>query len=332
MTHRPTAPPLRLAPWLALAACLLLAGPRPAHGAAEANDPTAMVRLAYLQNDLHHLALWVALDKGFFDAEGVPVTIAGVFRSGPELMTAFGAGALDAAYVGEAPATIAAVRGTADIRVLAQANTEGSALVGSKALAAGSLAHPTLAMPGNGTVQDFLLRKALPGLGLAPEAVDILVLSPPEMLTALQAGHIDGFIAWEPYPSRAVAQGIGQVLAPSAAIWPEHPCCVLVAGTAFIQAHPVAAKALLRAHRTATAFIHDHPDEAVAVAVKYTGMDAAVVRRALGQVTYTEEPSLDGEEAYVHFLQSLGLVSVPDARGFTRRFMATAVREAADGK
>ncbi|MDO5536223.1 MAG: ABC transporter substrate-binding protein, partial [Desulfovibrionaceae bacterium] len=70
------------------------------------------VRMAYLQNDLHHLPLWVAQDQGYFRAEGVSVEIAGVFRAGPEIMTAFAAGSLDMAYVGEAPATIAFARGS----------------------------------------------------------------------------------------------------------------------------------------------------------------------------------------------------------------------------
>lgn len=303
--------------------CLCLLAPRPAHGQA------APVRMASLQNDLHHLALWVALDRGYFAEEGVAVQEAGVFRSGPALMTAFGAGELDAAYVGEAPATIAAVRGTARIQVLAQANTEGSALVGSQALAAKTVARPSLAMPGNGSVQDLLLRKALPMLGLAPDAVDILVLSPPEMLTALQSGQIDGFIAWEPYPSRAVGQGLGRVLAASGDIWPDHPCCVLAVSEQLARQRPREAQALLRAHRRATAFVHDHPDEAVDVAVKHTGMDAAVVRQALARVTYTETPSLAGEEDYVRFLGALGVIEVDDARGFTRGFISTALREAA---
>uniref|UniRef100_I2PX06 ABC-type nitrate/sulfonate/bicarbonate transport system, periplasmic component n=1 Tax=Desulfovibrio sp. U5L TaxID=596152 RepID=I2PX06_9BACT len=287
------------------------------------------IRMAYLQNDLHHLALWVALENGYFTDEGVSVEVAGVFRSGPELMTAFGAGALDAAYVGEAPATIAKVRGTAQIVVLAQANTEGSALVGSKALAAGTVARPTLAIPGNGSVQDFLLRKALPLLHLTPEQVDIIVVSPPEMLTSLQAGQIDGFIAWEPYPSRAVAQGIGTVLSSSADIWPDHPCCVLAATTTLVKDRSQEALALIRAHKRATAFIREQPDQAVAIAVKYTGMSEAVVRLALPHVTYTETPSVAGEEQYVNFLNSLGVIKVDDAGGFTRDFIATPLRDAA---
>ncbi len=309
-----------------LAVCLVLAAaPAPA-GPPAANAP---VRLAYLQNDLHHLALWVALENEYFAQEGVSVEVAGVFRSGPELMTAFGSGALDAAYVGEAPATIAKVRGTAQIQVLAQANTEGSALVGSEALAAGTVARPTLAIPGNGSVQDFLLQKALPRLHLTPEQAEIIVVSPPDMLIALQSGQIDGFIAWEPYPSQAIAQHIGTILASSADIWPGHPCCVLAATTAFITQRGQQAQALVRAHQRATAFLREQPDKAVAIAVKYTGMREAIVRLALPQVTYTGTPSIAGEEQYVNFLNSLGVIKVEDAGGFTRDFIAAPLPEAA---
>jgi NitT/TauT family transport system substrate-binding protein len=311
----------------ALAVCLgLAAAPAPAGPTAPNSQP---VRLAYLQNDLHHLALWIALDKGFFAEEGLSVEVAGIFRSGPELMTAFGAGELDAAYVGQAPATIAAVRGTARIKVLAQANTEGSALVGSKALAEGRVPRPTLAIPGHGGVQELLLQKALPTLGLAADGVEIVVVSPPEMLPALQSGQIDGFIAWEPYPSRAVIQDIGTMIAYSTAIWAGHPCCVLAAADALIDKRPAVARSLIRAHGKATKYIADHPEEALAVAVKYTGMDEDVARRAMGHVAYVETPSLVGEEEYVRFLIARGVIKVEDAATFTRGFIDLPTREAA---
>jgi len=279
------------------------------------------IRMAYLQNDLHHLALWVALDQGYFRDEGIDVEIAGVFRAGPEILTAFGAGELDAAYVGEAPATIAAARGTARIRILAQANTEGSALVVSNAAASGMKKDTTLAKPGIGTVQDLLLQKALAGRGPADGSVKTIVLSPPEMLIALQAGQIDGFVAWEPYPSRAEAMGIGRIQAASAGIWPGHPCCVLAVSEALMNARPEDCRALRRAHERATAFIGAHPDEAAAAAVKYTGMDLTVVKRALSRVTYTEKLSFAGEKEFVAFLNSLGYLDVGDPGDFTRKFL-----------
>jgi NitT/TauT family transport system substrate-binding protein len=137
---------------------------RPAPGKGAAPEP---VRMAYLQNDIHHLALWVALEKGFFQQEGVEVEIAGIFRAGPEVMSAFIAGALDMAYVGEAPTTFAVANGTADVKVIAQVNTEGSALVvstGAEAIRLVSdLKGKTIGVPGHATVQDFLVKKPATG-------------------------------------------------------------------------------------------------------------------------------------------------------------------------
>jgi len=53
------------------------------------------VRIAYLQSDIHQLPCWVALEKKFFEKEGVKVDVVGTFKAGPELMSAFAAGALD---------------------------------------------------------------------------------------------------------------------------------------------------------------------------------------------------------------------------------------------
>ena len=278
------------------------------------------VRMAYLQNDIHHLALWVALEKGFFQEEDVEVEIAGIFRAGPEVMSAFVAGALDMAYVGEAPTTFAAANGTADVKVVAQVNTEGSALVVSTGPEAinrvSDLKGKTIGVPGHATVQDFLVKKALVKAGIDPSNVNILIIKPPEMISALRTGQIDAFIAWEPYPAKAFELGVGRNLATSNDIWADHPCCVLVTDSTYLKSDPEKVKKVLRAHVRATEYIGDHPEEAVLIGVKYTGMDEASVRRALQSVTYTYVPSVEGEMEYVRFLSDLGYITVDDPEAF----------------
>jgi len=289
----------------------------------------APVRLAYLQNDLHHLALWVALDKGFFRDEGVEVTIAGVFRAGSEVAGALGAGQLDMAYLGEAPATIAAARGSAHIRVVAQANTEGSALVAlpTGAVAGiGDLPGKTVAVPGLSSVQEVLLLKALASRGIPAASVNVVVLGAPEMIPALRAGQIDAFVAWEPYPSRAVLSGAGRIVSDSAAIWPNHPCCVLAADKAFLDARPAEAAAVARAHARATAFIREHPDEAAAVAVKYTGASPAEAAAAIKNVRYDAAINVEGEREYLRLLTQLGFIQTKDPDKFLDDFLDTAAR------
>lgn len=284
------------------------------------------IRLGYLQNDIHHLAFWVAQDTGLLAKQGAKVEVAGIFRSGPDIMSAFAAGALDMAYVGEAPATTAVANKTADVVVISQVNTEGSALViassGKSVIASlNGLEGKTVAVPGHSTVQDFLLKQALRRQGVKLEKVKFIVIKPPEMISALRNGDVDAFIAWEPYPAKARSMGVGQNLATSHELWPGHPCCVLVADAKFLAANPDKVKAVLRAHVQATEFIHQQPDKAADIGVKYTGMDKATITSAMKTVHYTHELSIDGEKQYVRFLSELGYIPKVDADTFVKKFI-----------
>lgn len=297
---------------------LLSSAVRPSFGQ---QDP---VRLGYLQSDIHQLACWVALEKGFFKEEGLNVRVAGIFKAGPEEMSAFAAGALDVGYVGEAPATTAVANGAAKVSVLAQVNTEGSALVvraDSDFQKVEDLEGKTVAIPGHSTVQDFLLRKALLHAKLPPNRVQITVLKPPEMIGALETKQIDAFIAWEPYPAKAQTMGVGRALIASRGIWKDHPCCVLVVDDRFLSEHPREAEALVRAHVKATDFIHGHFDEAGRIGVKYTGMDEETVRSAMKNVKYTYVLSVQGEKEYVEFLSRLKYIKILDYNAFIGLFI-----------
>lgn len=294
----------------------------PTHFAGAAEPP---IRMAVLQSDIHQLAFWVALEKGFFIKNGVSVEVAGIFKAGPEIMTAFSAGELDMAYVGEAPATTAVANKAASVVVVAQVNTEGSALVIAKDNTAikslADLKGKTVAIPGHSTVQDFLLRKALKNAGIDPAAVNIIVLKPPEMISALRTGQIDAFIAWEPHPSKAATMGVGQNLATSGGMWPGHPCCVLVTDKKFIAKHPEKVRAVVAAHVQATDYIRRNAEEAIAIGVKSTGMDEATVRKAMQNVHFTYELNVEGEKEYVRFLSELGLIRIENPDGFVDQFL-----------
>ena len=281
-------------------------------------------RMGYLQSDLHQLACWVALEKGFFVQEGVDVEIAGIFKAGPEEMMGFASGSLDIGYVGEAPATMAVANKTADVVVLAQVNTEGSSIVvkkGSNIKQVSDLIGKTVAIPGHAQVQDFLLRKALVKYNVDAGRVNIIVLKPPEMIGALKTSQIHAFIAWEPYIAKAGTMGVGSVLINSSDIWPSHPCCVLVADSTVLEKNMQEVKAIVRAHMRATDFINCNREEAVKIGVKYTGMDENTIIMAMKNITYTYVPSVEGEIEYVNFLNKLRYLNVSDSREFADRFI-----------
>lgn len=305
----------------ALTVLLLLASV----GLSIGDDTEKAVRMGYLQNDIHHLALWIALDKDMFHQEGTNVEVAGVFRAGPEIMTAFAAGALDMAYVGEAPATTAVANKAAHVVVISQVNTEGSALVIASGRTditrLGDLEGKTIAIPGHSTVQDFLLKWALREEGVQLEKVSFIVIKPPEMINALRRGDVDAFIAWEPYPAKAQSLEVGKNLATSRELWEGHPCCVLVVDAGFLSKHPEKVNAVLRAHIHATDFINNNQDKAAEIGVKNTGMDRASIDRAMQTVNYTYDLSIDGEKKYVQYLSELGYIKIDNTDSFIKRFI-----------
>ena len=285
------------------------------------------LRLGYLRSDLHHLAAWVAIEKGFFSDEGLDVEVAGIFNAGAEEMSAFASKSLDVGYLGMAPSVTGVANRAASVKAGALANAEGSAIVvkaGSPARTLADLAGKTIAIPGYASVQDFLIRRALEAAGLAPAAVTIIVIKPPEMLAALETGQIEAFIAWEPHATKAVTKGIGRVLLRSSEIWKGHPCCVVAFEGAVAQGRPAVVQAFLRAHARATAFIIANPDEAIRIGVQYTGMDEATVRAALGNITYRAELERAPIREYASYLTRLGYIKETDPDALVREYVEAA--------
>jgi NitT/TauT family transport system substrate-binding protein len=290
-------------------------------GCSRGTPDTKAIRLGYLQSDLHHLPAFVAIENGFFEDEGLKVAVGGIFRAGPEEMSAFAAEELDVGYVGLAPAATAALNGVADISILSQVNIEGSAVVcrPNDCSTLAQLRGKTVAIPGHATMQDCLIQKGLLSAGLTPRDLRLMVLKPPEMLQAMTADNIDCYIAWEPYPAQAVSTGAGEILARSSELWKEHPCCVLIASGNFARTRPEDTAKLIRAHRRACRFIAEHPIDALAIAVRYTGMSHDTITEAMAHMRYA--PDIDKEKAgeFAGFLSELNYLS-PD-RGQHRQLV-----------
>ncbi|MGD1060834.1 MAG: ABC transporter substrate-binding protein, partial [Methanomassiliicoccales archaeon] len=81
------------------------------------------------------------------------------------------------------------------------------------------------------------------------------VYAPKDMAAALASGQVAGVIGWEPYVSDSVLAKTGKILVNSKDIWPDHPCCVLVAQTSLLESNPALVKAVLAADVAANKWI-----------------------------------------------------------------------------
>ncbi|MBO8179446.1 MAG: ABC transporter substrate-binding protein [Archaeoglobus sp.] len=123
------------------------------------------VRVGYLTADLHQLAFYVAMKEGYYEQVGLQIE-AKEFANGVMEMEGFKNGEIDAGYLGGAPATLKRVNDNIGISIIAGANNEGSAIVAKDVNSIEELAGKKVAIPGFGTVQDFLLRIAAEEAGL----------------------------------------------------------------------------------------------------------------------------------------------------------------------
>lgn len=116
------------------------------------------ITIGYLNADLHQLEIYIAQQKNLFGDYFSSVSFL-PFSNGPAVMSAFKSGAIDAAYLGAAPALLKSLNERINISIIAAANDNGSAIVLKNDES--DLNNKTIATPGFGTMQDMFLRKYL---------------------------------------------------------------------------------------------------------------------------------------------------------------------------
>ena len=124
--------------------------------------------------------------------------------------------------------------------------------------------------------------------------IDFVTLSPSDQIAAMEHGDIDAMACWEPWVSNAqksggklLFSGLNSYLADKQGqvSWLSFYTTMQVTDS-FLQAHPEEVKAMLRALKKATAFIHEHPDEAAEIIAAEINLDKAQVKKIMAQNKY----------------------------------------------
>jgi NitT/TauT family transport system substrate-binding protein len=130
------------------------------------------------------------------------------------------------------------------------------------------------------TMHHILLLSLLRKAGLRASDVTLVRVDFFDMLNALQHGQIDAFLSGEPFPSRAVASGVGRVLA-----YPYFDDSIgtlnagLLVRRDLLNQSPEKVRALVKAHVEATTYLEAHLEEWLQLAVGL-GNDEAILRQA----------------------------------------------------
>jgi NitT/TauT family transport system substrate-binding protein len=123
-----------------------------------------------------------------------------------------------------------------------------------------------------------------------PAGVTFVKLTPPAMITSLEAGTIDGAIIWEPWAALSVQRGLANYKLNSSDIWEGHPCCVVAADrewssgneellTRFVAAHIAAINWINRA-------LEENNSKLYSYAEQLTGLNRSVVESAIKNMEF----------------------------------------------
>lgn len=281
----------------------------------QAPEAAQAIRFAY-QDRIADAASIVAVQKGLFSAEGLPVKPLR-FSSGPATAEALYSGSADIATMGDATAVIAAARKAPVTIIASHGSGEHRHRIVVKPKAEfkeiSQLSGKRIAVKkGTSTYGGFL--QFLAKHNLDPSKLRIIDMRPADMPEALAAGSIDALVASEPTPSLAESRG-AQPFATLGGMGNVYPI-LIVARTKLLREHPEQATKFLKALARAAAFVNAHADDAAILLSKATGLDEKLVKKAMGQHSY--EMRLDASimrslEQTARFLRSKARIrEIPD--------------------
>jgi nitrate/nitrite transport system substrate-binding protein len=114
------------------------------------------------------------------------------------------------------------------------------------------------------------MRYFLASGGIHPDKdVALVTVPPPQMVTNMKVGKMDGFCVGEPWHVRAIADGIGYTAVTTQELWPDHPEKVCAFTEEFAEKNPKTVKAVLKALHEASVWLDDlknRPEQAEIVA------------------------------------------------------------------
>ena len=267
----------------------------------------SVIRVGAFPNITHAQAM-VGKSNGYFEkamGPGVKIDWKG-FNAGPAAIEALFAGAIDMTYIGPNPAITGYVRSNGEaLRVIAGATSGGAALIvrnDSGIQKPEDFHGKRIATPQLGNTQDVALRSWLKAHGMKPVEkggdVKVIPLANPDQLTLFVKKELDGAWAPEPWATRLIKEGNGNLFLDERTLWPggQFVTAHLIVSTKFLKEHPDLVKNWLRAHLELTDWINGHLPDAKrllnAQIQKETGkaLPSSVLDEAFGRMQVTADP------------------------------------------
>ena len=161
------------------------------------------------------------------------------FTSGTEVINAMASGSIDISLNGSSPTAAGYSRGV-DLQVIYiydNINDAEALVVNDKVTAPQDLKGKTIAVP-FGSTTHFHMMFALEQLGISPKDVNVIDMSPPDMVAAWERGDLDGGFVWDPALGRMKEKGHVLLSSGDLSNWGKATFDAMVARKGFTDENP----------------------------------------------------------------------------------------------
>lgn len=182
--------------------------------------------------------LLVAHARKLFEAEGLKTEPPRLLRSWAQVIEAFVGGQVNVIHLLSPAALWVRYGSKFPAKIVAWNHVNGSALTVAPSIdSVAELGGKVVAVPFWYSIHNILLQQLLRqarltpvtrprDASIAPNEVNLVVLPPAEMVSALAGRSIAGYIVADPFNAAAELNGVGKVLRFSGDVWKNHACCV----------------------------------------------------------------------------------------------------------
>jgi NitT/TauT family transport system substrate-binding protein len=231
---------------------------------------------------------WVAADKGFFAKRNLKVEIT-QFSGGPDLADATMAGEQDFGSSGTATWMPRFVRSDS-LRILCTMATSPNNFKMAALTSITSLSDLKGKKVGtvSGSSTDYLWALVAKKLEIPESGLDVVGVTPPELVPALVRGDVQAFFSWEPWPTKAVeiaGKDKVHILASSGDVG-YFQSFVVVGNKNFLQAKPDVTARVLAALRDATDYLNNERADAIKIAATRNKMTPEMAEYIVGLYTF----------------------------------------------
>lgn len=235
------------------------------------------IKVSFIQNDLGSVLPFIALEKGYFQQEGLEIEPIYV-NSGKEALNTLLSNDADLAIIAETPLAylsfsdqsiqiISEVAQKRDHKILARKDRGINQL--------SDLRGKKIATP-KGTSPEFALEKALKSVGINESDFELINLSPPNLPPALVNGDVNAYAIWEPHIQNGV-----KLLGTKSIIIPLKDFAVKIgiAGKKdYLSNNPVLVKRFLTVLLRSEQFLSDNLDESQVIITKHIAIDKETLK------------------------------------------------------